>query len=333
MSPEVAAFDIADGWPELGCSSSRSEAICGVLTGMAHTRSRASFQKATIEQVAAFWDRRPCNIRHSLKDVGTREYFDEVEARKYFVEPHIPAFTEFPRWRGKKVLEIGCGIGTDTISFARQGAWVSVAVEALAAAELVFFSTYVWNVRISLEVARRRAEVYGLQEHIRFYQGNAEELSAFVPREPYDLVYSFGVIHHSPRPGRIVEQMRAYVRPGSTLKVMVYHRYSWKALWILLSYGQGQFWQFAEVVAKHSEAQTGCPTTYTFSRRECRELLERRSFRVTEIRVEHIFPYRIPEYIQHKYVKVWCFRWMPLPLFHWLERRLGWHLCMTAEAS
>ncbi len=47
---------------------------------------------ASIVDVTSYWDRRPCNIRHSPREIGTREYFDEVEARKYFVEPHIPGF-------------------------------------------------------------------------------------------------------------------------------------------------------------------------------------------------------------------------------------------------
>jgi SAM-dependent methyltransferase len=160
--------------------------------------------------------------------------------------------------------------------------------------------------------------------------GNAEELSRFVPVEPYDLIYSFGVIHHTPHPERVITEMRHYARSGTTVKVMVYHRYSWKVLWILLTYGKGQFWRLAELVAQYSEAQTGCPVTYTFTKREIRDLLERHGFRVTEIWVDHIFPYRIPDYVQYRYVKVWYFRWMPQPLFRWLERHFGWHICVTA---
>src|SRR5689334_18878447 len=110
------------------------------------------FADISIERVREYWDRRPCNLKHSPKAVGTREYFDEVEARKYFVEPHIPEFAEFPRWAGKRVLEIGCGLGTDTINFARNGATVT-AVDVS---------------RQSLTLARKRAEVYGLQDRITF---------------------------------------------------------------------------------------------------------------------------------------------------------------------
>jgi 2-polyprenyl-3-methyl-5-hydroxy-6-metoxy-1,4-benzoquinol methylase len=275
-----------------------------------------SFADVEIASVKDYWDRRPCNIRHSPRPVGTKEYFDEVEARKYFVEPHIPGFAEFERWRGKRVLEIGCGIGTDTINFARQGARVT----AVDLSEK------------SIEVARSRTSVYGLQDQVQFFSGNAEELSRFVPAEPYDLIYSFGVIHHTPNPHRVLEQMRQYARPGTTVKIMVYHRRSWKAAWIVLTEGKGQFWKLSKLVAQNSEAQTGCPITYTYTRRQGRKLVEEYGFRVRDIFVDHIFPYRIPEYVEYRYVKEPYFGWMPVTFFQGLEKRCGWHLCITAEA-
>ena len=126
-----------------------------------------NFNQASVEKIKDFWDRRPCNVRHSPRPLGTRQYFDEVEARKYFVEPHIPRFAQFECWRGKKVLEIGCGIGTDTINFARNGA----SVTAVDLSEK------------SLEIARQRAEVFGLKDRIRFYSGNAEELNKILDRK------------------------------------------------------------------------------------------------------------------------------------------------------
>jgi ubiquinone/menaquinone biosynthesis C-methylase UbiE len=185
----------------------------------------------------------------------------------------------------------------------------------------------------SLELARKRAQVYGLEDRIRFCQGSAEELDTFLPREPYDLIYSFGVIHHTPHPERVVAQMRHYVHPGSTIKVMVYHRNSWKVLQILFGYGKGRFWRLSELVARHSEAETGCPVTYIYSPRQGAALLAEHGFRVIESSVEHIFPYRVREYVQYRYVKEWYFRPIPRPAFRWLERHWGWHLCVTALAS
>src|SRR6266478_6116636 len=143
-----------------------------------------NFAEVEIARVRDYWNERPCNIRHSTAPVGTKEYFDQVEARKYFVEYHIPGFAEFERWRGKKVLEIGCGIGTDTINFARHGARV----------------TAVDLTEKSLAVARQRVKVSGFEDAVQFYQADAEQLSDYVPVEKYDLVYSFGVIHHTPHP-------------------------------------------------------------------------------------------------------------------------------------
>jgi 2-polyprenyl-3-methyl-5-hydroxy-6-metoxy-1,4-benzoquinol methylase len=275
----------------------------------------ASFQDTPITKVSEYWNSRPCNIRHSTKPVGTREYYDEVEARKYFVEPHIPRFAEFDRWKGKKVLEIGCGIGTDTINFARAGAQV----------------TAIDLTEQSLEVARQRAKVFGLEDRIRFLQANAERLSETVPVERYDLVYSFGVIHHTPDPSRVLDEIRKYVTAESTVKVMVYNRWSWKVLWILLAYGKGRIWKLDRLIADYSEAQTGCPVTYSYSRSEGRQWFENHGFHVTDIMVDHIFPYEIAEYVQYRYKVVWYFRWMPKALFRTLERAFGWHLCLTAK--
>ena len=280
------------------------------------------FAKMPLAAVEKYWNDRPCNLRHSTKQVGTREYFDEVERRKYMVEPHIPRFADFERWRGKRVLEIGCGLGTDTMNFARHGAQVT----AVDLSEK------------SLELAQQRAKVFGLEDRVTFIQADAEHLSEYVPVEPYDLIYSFGVIHHTPHPERVLEQLRQFAKPETTVKIMVYNRWSWKVLWILLRYGKGAFWALDRLIATHSEAQTGCPVTRYVPIPETAggaELLAHGGFQVTKAEVgSHIFPYRIPDYVQYRYVaRVWYFRWMPELLFRALERMAGWHLCLTAAPA
>jgi 2-polyprenyl-3-methyl-5-hydroxy-6-metoxy-1,4-benzoquinol methylase len=284
---------------------------------MNDVQEQSIFSSTPIAAVRDYWNRRPCNIRHSTAPVGTREYFDQVEHRKYFVEPHIPGFAEFRRWSGKRVLEIGCGIGTDTINFARAGAEV----------------TAVDLSEESLALARKRAEVFGFEHRIRFHHADAEQLSAAVPVEPYDLIYSFGVIHHTPHPSRVLDELRQYCHAGTELRIMVYHRNSWKVFWILLTEGKLRFWNLDRLIADHSEAQTGCPVTYAYSARSARAWLERSGYRVTDVAVEHIFPYKISDYVQYRYRYVWYFRWLPKPVFRWLEHHWGWHLCLTARPS
>jgi 2-polyprenyl-3-methyl-5-hydroxy-6-metoxy-1,4-benzoquinol methylase len=266
---------------------------------------------SVIDQVRSYWNRRPCNIRHSTKPVGSREYFDEVEARKYFVEPHIPAFADFTRWNGKKVLEIGCGIGTDSINFARAGADLTV----------IDISDE------SLDLCKKRFDVFGLKAN--FYTGNAENLTEIVPVEKYDLIYSFGVIHHTPHPERVFEQISAYCKPETELRIMLYSRWSWKVFWIIFGYGKGAFWRTDELVAKYSEAQTGSPVTYYYSFNSVRRLMH--DYNVMKISKDHIFPYVIDKYVKYEYEWVWYFRWIPTPVFRWLEHRLGWHTLICAR--
>lgn len=272
------------------------------------------FNTIELEKVQNYWNARPCNIRHSPSPVGTRQYFDEVEARKYFVEPHIPLFAEFEKWRGKKVLEIGCGIGSDTINFARAGAQVTA----------VDLSTE------SLALAKKRAEVFGLN-NITFYQANAEQLSDYVPVERYDLVYSFGVIHHTPHPERVIDQIHEYMDKDSIFKIMVYYRTSWKVFWMRLKYGKKKGETLDELIARYSEAETGCPVTYSYTGETIKEFLN--GFEVIDTKIDHIFPYSIPEYRNYQFKKVWYFRYLPQALFRWMEQRWGWHLCVTAKKS
>lgn len=266
-----------------------------------------------IDEVEKYWDSRPCNLKHSKKEVGTAEYFNEVERKKYFVEPHLPVFADFEKWSDKSVLEIGCGLGTDTINFARYGARVTV-VELSEE---------------SLKLAKKRAEVFGLSDKITFHQGNAERITDIIPIKKFDLIWSFGVIHHSPHPDRIIRRIRKYMGPGSELRIMLYHKYSWKVFWILMRFGKGAFWKLDELVAEYSEAQLGCPVTYVYSEWDAWQLL--RGFDVRSIQVEHIFSYKFPEYKDNIYKKVWYFRWLPKKVFHWLEKKFGWHMCIIAK--
>jgi len=274
-----------------------------------------SFSNVPIDRVRDYWNARPCNIRHSPKPVGSREYFDEVERRKYFVEPHIPGFADFPRWRGRRVLEIGCGLGTDTVNFARAGAHVT-------AVELSDESAV---------IARQRLEVYGLGDRVAIHVGNAEELPRILAPQTFDLVYSFGVIHHSPHPRRIVEHLRGYMTAASELRLMVYARVSYKLFWIMKEEGVWDMSRIDELVARNSEAQTGCPVTYTYTDETVRALLD--GFRCTDIRKAHIFTWDVDAYRRYEYRK--APEWVNVGDAELiaLERELGWHLLVNATPA
>ena len=274
-----------------------------------------TFADVPIDRVREYWNARPCNIRHSPKPVGTRDYFDEVERRKYFVESHIPPFADFPRWKGRRVLEIGCGLGTDTVSFARAGAQVT-AVELSDE---------------SAALARQRLDVYGLSDRVTIHVGNAENLPDLVPPKTFDLVYSFGVIHHSPHPQRIVGHLRRYMTRESELRLMVYARVSYKLFWIMKEDGVWDMSRIDELMARSSEAQTGCPVTYTYTDETVRELLA--GFDVREIRKAHIFTWDVDAYRRYEYRKAPEWANVSDADLAALEKELGWHLLVKAALS
>ena len=109
----------------------------------------------------------------------------------------------------------------------------------------------------------------------------------------------------------------------------MYSKFSWKVLWSILTYGKGAFWRADEIIRTYSEAQTGCPVTYYYSFRDIRKVMK--NYKIIKIHKDHIFPFVINKYINYQYEWVWYFRWIPRPLFRWIESHLGWHSLIFAK--
>ena len=134
----------------------------------------------SITNVQNYWDSQPCNVKHSSKPLNTIEYYMEVEKRKYFVEPHILDFANFQNWNKKSVFEIGCGIGTDAVNFIKHGAnYTGIDLSPN-----------------SLKIAKNRLEAFGLTGNL--FSSNIEFLDETLLNKKFDLIYSFGVLHHTP---------------------------------------------------------------------------------------------------------------------------------------
>jgi ubiquinone/menaquinone biosynthesis C-methylase UbiE len=155
-------------------------------------------------RVREYWEQASCGTDATEQPKHTLPYFEEIEAFRYRVEPYIHSFAQFTRWRGKKVLEVGVGAGTDFLQFARAGArvhGVDLTNEAI-------------------ENVRHRLALYGLEaEDLR--QVNAEQIPH--PSNSFDLVYSWGVIHHAENMEKVFSEIYRVCKPGGTIKIMVYN--------------------------------------------------------------------------------------------------------------
>ncbi len=188
-------------------------------------------------EVRRYWQARPCNADDSAKREGTLEWSDEIEENRYAREPFIHAFAQFTRWRGKKVLEVGCGVGTDCLQFARAGA----DMHAIDLTER------------GVEITRRRLALNGLSAKV--HVGDAEAL----PFEDnlFDLVYSWGVLHHSPDTEKAVSEAHRVLKPKGRFVIMLYNRRSIIACRLYLHYGlkAGRpFRTFRDILASHMES-------------------------------------------------------------------------------
>jgi SAM-dependent methyltransferase len=249
-----------------------------------------------MNEVGDWFSKNPCEAWHSTYPVGTKEWSEQITRHRYFVQSHIPGFAQFERWKGKRVLEIGCGIGTDTLEFAKAGAIVrSIDISPSSA-----------------KIASDRLTVEHCHDNTAIMIWDAE-----IPLPPfwdsYSLVWSFGVIHHASHPECILQNALRVLNRDGELRIMLYAKYSLKHL-----------------LGTQPEAAHGCPLVKWYSAREARKLLESCGFRVVSIEKTHIFPWRIKDYREHRFVKAFPWNICPPWLFRQLEHILGHHLLIVA---
>jgi SAM-dependent methyltransferase len=253
----------------------------------------------TITEIINYWNTQPCNIKHSSQPIGTIEYFEEVKNKRYTAEPHILKFADFSKWRNKRVLEIGCGIATDGIEFAKAGAeYTGIDISTA-----------------SIEIAEQRFNVYGLPGTILNLDAHTESLFEL---GKFDLVYSFGVLHHYPNIQHIIDRVTKLLDPGNHFKFMVYARNSWK--YSMIQEGLDQF-----------EAQADCPYADVFTVEEIKNLLK--NFDIDCIEQDHCFMFNVPEYKKGNFVLEPWFEHMPDSIKQAVKKQLGWHLLVSARAK
>src|SRR4030095_4555668 len=156
------------------------------------------------ERVRLFWQEHPCGTKFADAPPGSRRFYELVEQHRYSKEWHIPVAADFASTKGLRVLEIGCGLGTDGAQFAQAGADYT-GIDLTDAA---------------IELARKRFELFNLSG--TFQTDDAERLS--FPNESFDLVYSHGVLHHTPDIKAAIAEIHRVLRSGGRAEVMLYHR-------------------------------------------------------------------------------------------------------------
>jgi SAM-dependent methyltransferase len=202
------------------------------------------------QEVLEFWNEESCGERLLLDATDKPGYLTQMEKR-YSLEPFIEGFARFDDSRDLDVLEIGIGLGADHQRFAQSGA-------RLAGIDLT---------ERAVEHTRRRFDLFGLTSILGV--GDAESLQ--YPDAAFDVVYSWGVLHHSPDTGRAIDEVWRVLRHGGVARIMIYHKHSLVGymLWVRYAMLAGKPWRsLSDIYAHHLES----PGTKAYSMDEARTL-------------------------------------------------------------
>jgi SAM-dependent methyltransferase len=245
---------------------------------------------ATADEIRAYWERHIHDLEITRHPVGSRGFFDDLDQYHFEKLHHLLRLVDFSGYRGRRVLEVGCGAGVDLARFAKGGAGV----------------TGVDLTESAVALARANFEQQGLDG--QFQVADGERLP--FPDDSFDLVYAHGVVQYTADPQRLVDECRRVLKPGGEAVFQVYNRISWlNALSKLMKVG-----------LEHQDA----PVLMKFSVAEFRRLL--RGFREVRI-VPERFPVKSRLHFGWKGAAynglfVGAFNLLPRALV----RRFGWHL-------
>ena len=255
------------------------------------------------------WDQDPCGAEGDrINEFGTREYFDEIERVRYQeYAPWMPELMGFDQFKGTRLLEVGCGMGTDLLQFARGGA-VCTGIDLTPR---------------SIEITKERFALY--EERVDLTIGDGERLP--FANESLDVVYSNGVLHHTPNTAEAIREVHRVLKPGGTAKVMVYHKGSlnyWGEMILHRGIVRGELLRGhspEEIMSRwveYSEHEAR-PLVKAYTRAQARELFK--DFRDVKIDVEQLLRVEFPL----------VGRFIPEGLFRSMRKSIGWNLIITAK--
>ncbi len=249
-----------------------------------------------LQEVQAYWNEYINDIEVTQSEIGSKGFFDELIAYRYRKLAYLPQVVSFPSYKGKKVLEIGCGIGLDSLQFARAGA-------DLTAIDLT---------PNAIKLAKRNLELHNYKAS--FINANAESLD--FPDNHYDVVYSHGVLHHTPEPQKAFNEVFRVLKPGGEAIIMIYKKNSWMHL-------------LAKIKGVHVEhEEKEAPVIFYYNCQKARQLFSK--FGRVKLLVER-FPCETPKYTG---IKSLLFNRVLVPFCNILPRTLirplGAHIMIWA---
>ncbi len=223
----------------------------------------ATSSKSDVEN---FWNAASCGeVAYARGPDFQTQMKSQADAR-YRLEPYIYEFAHFQDGRGKSVLEIGVGMGSDHQLWAEQQPLRLCGVDLTERA---------------IEFTSNRLALSGVLKS-ELQKADAENLP--FPDESFDIVYSWGVLHHTPDTQKAFAEAARVLRPGGTARIMIYHTWSLTGFMLWLRYGlaRRKFPSMAEIYSEHLES----PGTKAYTVEQAHELVRRAGFRSADIRVQ-----------------------------------------------